>query len=400
MKHVSALFRGISRFSALIALGLAGAAVFAQSPEETGMELQSILDRLVKRNRIIESCAVSVSKGDGSFSWSGAAGTARPAGNGAGGVAMTPQIPYYIASITKLFTATVIMQLCEENALSPDDPMAAYLPEGLVAGIHVYEGADYSREITIGQLLSHSSGIADYYSEKPRGGRSLYGIFLEDPGRHWTVEETIARARDELEPNFIPGTDTSYSDTNFQLLGKIIESVTGKPLHEVFEERIFGPLGLESTWLAGHPRRPGTEGSAACVYAGKEDITRIRTNGSYWADGGIVSTAEDCVSFLRALNRGELIEPGTLQMMHRWREWRFPLKYGYGTMYFDPPSGAGSMMHVPPLWGHSGSTGSFLYYSEDLDVYAAGTLNQTSAEIKPFVLIGRILRAVSDRDGI
>jgi D-alanyl-D-alanine carboxypeptidase len=152
---------------------------------------------------------------------------------------MTKDTPIYIASITKLYTASAIMRLYERGALSLEDPVAKYLPEKIIHGIHIYNGKDYSHEITIKELLSHTSGIADYYTEKPKGGKSLSDLFLEEPQRPWTVDEMIERARNDLKPNFQPGTDTSYSDTNFQLLGKVIEATTGKPLHIVFEEFFF-----------------------------------------------------------------------------------------------------------------------------------------------------------------
>ena len=167
---------------------------------------------------------------------------------------MTKDTEIYIASVTKLYTAAVVLRLFERGALSLDDPMSKYLPSELIRGIHVYRGKDSSSEITIRQLLSHSSGIADYYSEKGRDGKTLFDMFLENPDRLWTVDETIDRARRDLAPNFPPGTGTSYSDTNFQLLGKIVENVTGKPLQDAYEDFIFQPLGLEHTWLVGHDK--------------------------------------------------------------------------------------------------------------------------------------------------
>lgn len=185
----------------------------------------------------------------------------------------------------------------------------------------------------------------------------------------WTPDETIARARDELKPRFAPGTETSYSDTNYQLLGRVIESVTGKPLHGVFEDLIFRPLGLEHTWMVGH-RRPAVAASPrpAAVLLGDTDITETRANGAYWADGGIVSTAADRNLFLKALKEGRIISASSLQQMHDWRKMSFPLEYGYGTMGFALPRPIRAITGIPPLWGHSGSTGSFLYYAQDLDL--------------------------------
>jgi CubicO group peptidase (beta-lactamase class C family) len=356
--------------------------------------MQYLVSDLVEKDKSVRNCVLSLMKGNGSFSWSGAAGIARQDGQ----VPMSKDTPIYIASITKLYTASAIMRLYEKGLLSLDDPMSKYLPEKLIQGIHVYKGKDYSREITIKQLLSHTSGIADYYTEKPKGGKSLFDLFLEEPERSWTVDETIERARKDLEPNFQPGTDASYSDTNFQLLGKVIEAITGKPLHIVYEDFIFRPLGLKHTWLIGRSQPQFTPSAApADVFYNDRIITETRSNGAYWADGGIVSTAEECIIFLKALNEGRMVGRDTLKLMHHWHKLQFPLQYGYGTMSFNLPRFMNMVMKVPPLWGHSGSTGSFLYYSEDLNLYIAGTINQTESKSKPFRLMGRVIKAIQSK---
>jgi D-alanyl-D-alanine carboxypeptidase len=309
---------------------------------------------------------------------------------------MTSDTPIYIASVTKLYTATAVMLLMEKGALSLDDPMAKYIPAGLIHGIHVYNGKDYSAEITIRDLLSHSSGIADYYTERSGDGKNLFDRFLERPDRSWTVDETIARARNDLRPNFPPGTGVSYSDTNFQLLGKVIEAVTGKPLHVVYEEFFFDPLGFEHTWLIGYWRSQiAPPPSPADVFYADNNITRIRSNGAYWAEGGIVSTAKEMNIFLKALNEGKIIRPASLKLMHDWLRLQFPLQYGYGTMYFKLPWPIRALTRIPPLWGHSGSTGSFLYYSADYDLYIAGSIDQAESKIKPFALMRNVIRAIA-----
>ncbi len=362
--------------------------------DDLNQEMHYLISELVEKDESVRNCVLSVMKGDGSFSWSGAAGIARQEGQ----VPMSKDTPIYIASITKLYTATAIMRLYEKGVLSLDDPMSKYLPEKLIRGIHVFEGKDYSREITIEQLLSHTSGIADYYTEKPEGGKNLFELILEEPERSWTVDETIERARKDLKPNFKPGTDASYSDTNFQLLGKVIEAVTGKPLHIVFEEFFFRPLDLKHTWLIGRSRpRSAPPAAPADAFYNDRNITNIRMNEAYWADGGIVSTAEEMIIFLKALNEGRIISRETLRLMHNWHKLQFPLQYGYGTMYFKLPWFLSIMWKVPPLWGHSGSTGSFLYYSEELNLYIAGTTNQVESESKPFRLMGRVMKAIQSK---
>jgi CubicO group peptidase (beta-lactamase class C family) len=365
-----------------------------RSFDNLNQEMEYLVSGLVEKDKSVRNCVLSVMKGDGSFSWSGAAGIARQDGQ----VPMTKDTPIYIASITKLYTATAIMQLYEKGALSLDDPIARYLPKELIQCIHVYKGRDYSREITIKELLSHTSGIADYYTEKPKGGKSLFELFIEKPERSWTVDETIARARRDLKPNFQPGTDASYSDTNFQLLGKVIEAITGKSLHIVYEDLFFRPLGLKHTWLTGHsePQLPLSAAPADVFYKDR-DITKTRSNGAYWADGGIVSTAEEMIVFLKALNDGRIVSRDTLKLMHNWHKLQFPLQYGYGTMCFKLPWFITLVMKIPALWGHSGSTGSFLYYSEDLNLYIAGSINQVESKSKPFRLMLRVTKAIQSK---
>jgi D-alanyl-D-alanine carboxypeptidase len=366
----------------------------SRSSGDLSQEMEYLVSGFVERDKAVRNCVLSVMKGDGSFSWSGAAGVASQNDQ----VAMTKDTPIYIASITKLYTATVIMRLYEQGALSLDDPMSRYLPEGVIRGIHVYKGKDYSRKITIRELLSHTSGIADYYTEKPDGGKSLFELFLEEPQRSWTVDETIERAKKDLKPNFPPGTDSSYSDTNFQLLGKVIEAVSGKPLHLVYADVIFRPLGLKHTWLVGRSKPEVTPSIApADVFYKDMSITNTRCNGAYWADGGIVSTAEEMIIFLKALNEGRIVRSDTLKLMHNWHKLEFPIQYGFGTMYFKLPWLINVALKVPPLWGHSGSTGSFLYYSEDLNLYMAGTVDQVESKTKPFRLMLRAMKTIQSK---
>jgi D-alanyl-D-alanine carboxypeptidase len=365
-----------------------------RSSDGLNQEMEYLVSGLVEKDKSVKNCVLSLTKGDGSFSWSGAAGIASQDTQ----VPMTKDTPIYIASITKLYTATAIMRLYEMGALSLNDPMSKYLPESLIRGIHVYKGKDYSHEITIKELLSHTSGIADYYTEKPKGGKSLFELFLQEPKRSWTVDQTIERARKDLKSNFPPGTDASYSDTNFQLLGKVIEVITHKPLHIVYEDFIFRPLGLKHTWLIG-PSKPQIAPSAppADVFYKDVNITKTRSNGAYWADGGIVSTAEEMIIFLKALNEGRIVNKDTLKLMHNWHKLQFPLQYGYGTMYFKLPWFINMLLKVPPLWGHSGSTGSFLYYSEDLNLYMAGSIDQVESKAKPFRLMVSVMKAVQSK---
>ena len=346
------------------------------------VKLQDSVNKRVVKDKSIFNALIAITKGNGEFNWLGAAGIA----NKEKEISMTPETPFFIASITKMFTATIVMKLYEEKKIDLDETIVNYLPETLVKGIHIYKNVDYTDSITIKHLLSHTSGIADYYLEKPKGGISFFDIVLENPEKTYTVDETIAIARDALTANFEPGTKAKYSDTNFQLLGKIIESVVGKELHQIYHEYIFSPLNMNNTWL--YKRSDPideTKIPVAEFYYNDKMISDNKPLESSWADGGIISTANDCLTFLKALFTGKIMDKElTLPLMHEWRGIGYPLKYGFGTMYIKVPS-------TLPLIGHLGSTGAFLLYAKDLDMYFAGTINQANSSSKPVKLVSKLL---------
>jgi D-alanyl-D-alanine carboxypeptidase len=309
------------------------------SSHDVNRKLQCLVSGFVGKDRSVKSIELAMTKGDGSYSWAGAAGIA----NQHGQIPMTKDTPNYIASVTKIYIATAIMKLSEEKALALDDPMAKYLPADLIKGIDVYNGKDYSHQVTIRELVSMTSGIADSYEEKGKDGKSMFDLFVEDPEKSWTVDDMIKRARDDLKPHFPPGTAVFYSDTNYQLLGKIIENVTHKQLSSVLEDFFFRPLGLQHTWLVGYPE-PQVISSVnpADVFDNEQNITKTRSSRDYWADGGLVSTADDMIIFLKALNEGKIITRQSLETMQTWRDGNIPghipgVQYGYGLWYFQLP---------------------------------------------------------------
>ena len=155
--------------------------------ETTKQELQRLLDRTVNKNTGIRNGLAAVSTGDERFNWSGVAGLAYPKEN----IPMTEETPFFLASVTKMFTATIIMLLHEQNKLSLDDPMSKYLPASLIEGIHVYKGIDYTSQIRIHHLLSHSSGIADYYLGESKGKKSFFKLLLRGETTERTVEQWL-----------------------------------------------------------------------------------------------------------------------------------------------------------------------------------------------------------------
>jgi D-alanyl-D-alanine carboxypeptidase len=363
------------------------------SSHDVSGHLNCLVKGSVGKNASVRGVELAVAKGDGSFSWAGAAGIADPHGQ----TALTGNTPIYIASVTKVYVAALVMRLAEDKLLSLDAPVAKYLPPNLLAGIDTYRGHDYSRALTLRELMSMTSGLPDYYAETGKDGKTGFDLFLEHPAKTWTPEQDIDRARTELKPHFAPGTGLYYSDTNYQLLGMVIERVTHTTLAKALQRYELGPLGLRHTWLIGS-HAPGSLAPPGHVFDHNRDITTVRSGTDYWADGGLVSTPSDMIAFLRALNSGKLISKASLRMMQTWRnrdgspDPPIPgTQYGYGLWHLQMTGPLSVLNAYAPTWGASGSTGSFLYYSKDRDLYLAGTVNSTSSSPTSYILMGAVL---------
>ncbi len=355
-------------------------------------ELNNLKDKLLD-DQHIHSILMSVEKGDGSFKWQGTGGETYTGS----AVDVAPNSPFYTASITKLFTSAAIFDLISRGKLTLESKIIDILPMSLIEGLHSYKGTDYLPVVTVRHLISHTSGIADYYEDKPAEGKSFMEQIYENPDVKWTPEDTLVFTRENLKAKFPPGKRVSYSDVNFQLLGFIIEKLTGKKLHQVFKEKIFEPLSLDSTWLynLSKPEKKNLPDTVHTYNKGR-DVTEIKGMCSSWADGGIISTLDDLTKFLKAFFDGTLFPlPENVSLTEDARFLFPPLKYSYGMMYFEMPRVLNWIFNIPPLAGHLGSTGSWLFYSAEDDLYMAGTLNQAKYPAKSLrVIMPKIIKIV------
>jgi CubicO group peptidase (beta-lactamase class C family) len=350
--------------------------------------LQAVLDAQIGKGKVYNVVA-AVQAHDRSIEFAGAAGIANPQT----GAAMTPDTPYFIASVTKMYTATIILRLYEEQRLDLNAPISEYLPASLTHAIHVYKGTDYSDQIKVSNLIDQSSGLADYETDKPRGGKSVIDELKAGHDRAINTAEAMEIVRN-LSPHFAPGTSGKayYSNANYRLLGAIIESVTGKPMATNYQEMICAPLGLQHTYLFDWSAPlPGE--FPATLYFKDAPANVPKYLSSNVSDGGLVSTASESMVFLRAFFEGQLFDKAQFKRMMNWNSMFFPLRYGYGLMYFKLPR---YFWPSPPpeFIGHSGTTGSFAFTCPSRAMYLAGTVNQVSPS-KPFFLMINLVRAAS-----
>ncbi|MHA7832417.1 MAG: serine hydrolase domain-containing protein [Flagellimonas sp.] len=232
-----------------------------------------------------------------------------------------------VGSTVKTFTATTILLLHEEGKLDLDAMISDYLTDYELRGLENAEMA------SIRQLLNHSSGIYNYIENLQFQTASLNHLVKE-----WTPDELLSYARDK-GAYFYPEEDVEYSNTNYILLGMIISKIENKPFYEVFEEKIFTPLGLDNTQFAA--RNPVPENiirGYADLYSNLNVINVTYYSGwdYFTADGGLISNPYDLNRFFTSLLSSEIISPSSLNEMMDWVTPKeqdtdfFPIAYGLG----------------------------------------------------------------------
>jgi D-alanyl-D-alanine carboxypeptidase len=358
-------------------------------------ELTALLEGIVSR-RGLHHAMLGVASGDGTRRWSGAAGAAN-----ADGPPVGPGTPFFIASITKRFIATLVLQASERGELGLDDRLVDHLPTEVTAGLHVLKGVDHTSAITIRHLLSHTSGLPDYWDRPTKGGPSLFRDLAAGRDRAWSFDDMVRMVREEHAPHFPPQDLAAtrqrarYSDTGFQLLIAIVERATGQPFATLLAERILQPLGLEHTWLPGrsHPTVPTDPPAPVCIKDRPLELPRLLESSN-----DLVSTTGDLLRFDQALVHGELFERAdtTALLTERANLLRnmMPNRYGLGTWIFRVNRLIGPGHRPATLVGHAGATGTWLFHCPELDLHLSGSIDQATfrARSAPFRIMARVLR--------
>jgi D-alanyl-D-alanine carboxypeptidase len=366
--------------------------------------LSTVLEGVTRRGRIRQA-VMAVESCDHSFRWAGATGTYPDS------TPLPDDAPFFIASIDKLLNATVALKLWEEGRLDLDAPYGAYLPHRVARGLHKLKGIDYSDQVTVRHLLGHTSGLADWLEDRPKGGRSFFDRVVTDGDVAVTVEDIASVVRDELRPHF-PPQDLSvtrprvrYSDTNYVLLCAVIEAVTSEELPHVHDRVLIRPLGLRHTYFAGRTAAMATTPSPPTLRAYGEPLHVPLLIRSVW---GIYSTTQDLVVFMRHLVKGDVFSrPTTLALMQgRWNRFGWPLdraalrapgwpiEYGLGLMRFRLPRLLSPLHPMPAVVGHTGSTGCWLFHCPARALILVGSVDEVTAGALPYRVIPRLLSAL------
>ncbi len=375
----------MKKSSILLICVLSASLLFAQKNEPKVIKR---IDQLIEkelRKSTIHNAYLSVYSPSKNFEWHTAKGEFKD------GSEVTLENPFYTASIGKTFTATAIGMLVDQGELGFEDPISKYLPQEMIEGLHVLNGTDYGDEILIRHLLQHTSGLPDYFGrETADGSPGVLDLVLAEPDHFWEPEELITYAKDHYKPFFPPGTDYEYTDTEYVLLGLIVEKAGGKPLHEFFQMLIFEPLAMNHTYLNRRSAALNPTPKMAEMYADEYEVSSFTSLSADWAGGAIVSTGKDLITFLMALRNEQLVSAATWKAMQQWTDETKGMDYGFGLRKISFRELSAAL----PRWqaiGHSGLNGTSMYYCPELDIYIAGTLNQLSASKEAVVLMAKVL---------
>src|SRR5437867_2357609 len=274
-------------FATLLPLALFTAG-YAQTPDKA--KLDQFFDRLAEKNKAMMSLTIAK---DGNVLYTRAIGYSQI--NGTEKKPLTAANRFRIASITKMFTAAMILQLVEEGKLKLTHTLDKFYPQ-----------IPNAKKITIVQILAHRSGIPNVRRDRSSGKTA------SDP---MTKDEMLALIA-KGTPDFEPDTKHSYSNSGYFLLGLILEKLTGKPYGEALEERITSKIGLADTYTATGNIDVNKNESLTYINTGSDWKQGPETHPSILFGGGaIVSTPNDLAKFIQALFDLKLISQQSLNQM-------------------------------------------------------------------------------------
>ena len=343
----------------------------------TAEELQEVLDeKLENYNGTGVSAAVIFPNGD---TWSGASGISF------GTTAVTPDMIFGAGSVTKTFIAALCLELAEDGVFRLEDALDEWLPD--------YPNIDNS--ITIMQLLNNTSGIYNITDVT-----EVWDAVFEDPSKSWTTEEIISGFLPE--PYASPGEGWYYSNTNYILLGKIINEAAGSSVSTELRNRFFVPLGLTSTYFNGEETLPSNIAHGWFDIGGNgsiDDVSLISSTGIYsvmGTAGAIFSIPEDLAKWAYALFNGNVLSQSSLdQMLTSYGTYpgTTDVGCGLGVFLIGPGNNAGV-----ELVGYTGRTFGYLtsmFYIPDYGFSVAVMINDDNVTCLDEITTGLIIKTLN-----
>jgi D-alanyl-D-alanine carboxypeptidase len=324
---------------------------------------QEALDRLVAKaatHKHIHGVVIHIESKDRTTSLISASGN------------ISPQSQYYIASINKLIISFITLRLSQEGKLNLNDKISMFFPPEFLTGLLVFKGKDYSSDLTVKHLISHTSGLPCYLIDKRPDGKKNMDLILNGNDQSWPLEKVVKEVK-KMRPKFSPGAKgkANYSETNFRLLDRILELISGKSMQDLLKG-VFIELDMKNT----HVLPSVLPHECAPIYF-RQNTIKLE---EYWKSSNhdIASTAADQMKFIRAFFEGKYFSMDQIDELKKWNNIFFPFQYGIGIQKFYIPRFLSPFKAVPEFIGHCGSVGSVAFYVPDKDIFITGTVNQPS----------------------
>jgi D-alanyl-D-alanine carboxypeptidase len=335
----------------------------AQIDPGVSKQLQAALDS-VRTQLNIPGISAAVINSDNE-SWLGASGYA----DVDNGTAVTTETLFSIGSITKTLTASVVLALAESGELSLDDTIGDWISD-----VPRRAGKNIDKQITLRQLMNHTSGINSYTSHLS----AVLALYL-CPDKNWQPDEVL---RFVGRPYFPAGTGWYYSNTNYYLLGMIAEAASGRAFHDVLRERILEPHGLDAIFLDGKQQVDGALSRGYAEVRGRNvlDPLSVQRKGAYtfaWTAGAGVAAAEQLAAFSRLLFSARITtQPLLNEMLDFTDTGSEQMQYGLGVFSLEDSQ-------YGTFWGHNGAINGYkalmLYLPVD-DMHVTVLINQAGAD--------------------
>lgn len=299
------------------------------------------------------------------------------------GTPMTVDTPFYSASVGKLFVATAVHALAAAGRLSLDDPLTKWVPLEEVAGLPVTGGDAALARVTVRMLLGHTSGLPDYFSgPSADGAPRLFELLAREPTRTWTRQDLLDYTRAHYAAAGAPGERFEYADTNYDLLGLVLEKVEGKPFHLVVREQVLVPLGLSQTWYHSLEQPPVPLPPVAEVRVGAAELRGVPALSADQAGGGLITTLGDLRLFVRQLRTARPVPLSALAEGLSEDAMHDGIDVGVGAWRIRPSGVFFALAGTPELVGHSGATGVWAYAVPDYDAVLVGAVSQSTWQEK------------------
>lgn len=274
---------------------------------------------------------------------------------------------FHATSVGKLMTSTLIFMAIEENLLTLDTPIQNNLNQQVTKELFFN---DDTTEVTIKHLLSHTSGVNDYFEGKTIDKTKFIDLVLNEPNKIWTPLELIEFTQEHQQPLSKPGKEFHYSDTGYVLLGLILEEVYQKPFHILLHEKILTPCDMTQSGLSFYSESFDQSKLAPMIVNNKE-VSQYNSLSCDWAGGGIYTTTKDLLKFLKKFSKGQLISHDSLNTMRAFsNKFISGIHYGLGLMQVHFNEFFFLLKGFPNLEGHIGITSVHAFYDpQTLDCY-------------------------------